>query len=330
MQTAALVFQGKNEIQLTQIEMGEPGPDEVQVRTTASMISTGTERWILTDQFSASGTPFPCVPGYQRVGIITKLGSNVQGFQPGERVIATSGQWSGPVVSYWGAHLATANTRKEEIYKLPERIGDADAAGVVVAQVGFNAASRIQLAGGDWIVVYGDGMIGHCASQAAKARGAKTIMVGHRNERLALAKLHSADHVINSHEGDVAEWVKRITGGQWVTAVLDTVQNEKVQREYVPLLKTGEGQIVYCGHSSRTSWADMPLLQLHALTCYYVSDWTPPRLKSTIRLMAEGGLSLEGLVTHRGKAGDAPIFYKMLQENKEPFLGILIDWGDYQ
>jgi 2-desacetyl-2-hydroxyethyl bacteriochlorophyllide A dehydrogenase len=328
MLTSALIFQNKDEVNLGKIEMNDPEPDEVQVKTIASLISTGTERWILSDQFSPYGTPYPCVPGYQRVGMITKLGSNVQGFSVGERVIVTSGQWGGLVASFWGGHIAEGNSNKQEIYKLPQLVKDADAAGVVVAQVGYNAASRVQLTGDDWVVVYGDGIIGQCASQAIRARGAKTIMIGHRKERLLLAAQHSADYTINSHAGNVLEQVLKITGGLQVTAVLDTVQNEKVQQEYVPMLKNGIGQIVYCGHTIRKVWADMALLQVHALTCHYVSDWNRARIEATIQLMAEGKMSLEPLVTHHGTAAEAPQLYQMLLDNKEPFLGILIDWSE--
>ena len=62
-----------------------------------------------------------------------------------------------------------------------------DAAGAVVAQVGYNAASRVAMQPGDWVVVYGDGIIGQSAAQAARARGARVILVGHRAERVALA-----------------------------------------------------------------------------------------------------------------------------------------------
>jgi 2-desacetyl-2-hydroxyethyl bacteriochlorophyllide A dehydrogenase len=326
--TSAVIFKGKDDVKLGEIEISASGPDEVQVKTTASLISTGTERWILSDVFAPSGTPYPCVPGYQRTGIITKLGSNVQGFAIGERVIVTSGQWNGSVSSYWGSHLATANSHKREIYKLPDGVKDADAAGVVVAQVGYNAASRVQLSGDDWVIIYGDGLIGQCASQAVRARGAKTILVGHRKERLELAAQYSADYTINSHAGNVLEQVLVITSGRKATAVLDTVQIERVQQEYIPLLQSGVGQIVYCGFTAGKVWADMALLSLHELTCHYVSDWNHQRIEATIQLMAEGRISLEPIVTHRGTPAEAPQLYQMLLDNKEPFLGILIDWSD--
>ncbi|MFD0670993.1 zinc-binding dehydrogenase [Cohnella sp. GCM10027633] len=310
-----------------EVDIGDPKPDEVQVRTIASFISTGTERWILTDRFSPSGTPYPCVPGYQRVGVVTKVGADIEDVRIGERVIATSGSWSEDPVPYWGAHLATANTARGEIYRVSGNVGNADAAGVVVAQVGYNAASRVTMDEGDWVVVYGDGLIGQCASQAARARGARTILVGRRPERLAIGAAHSADYAVDVRAGDPLRQVMKITGGDRVTAVLDTLQQESVQLEYVPMLRRDEGQIVYCGHTLSTAWADMSLLQVEGLTCHYVSNWTRERLEATIALMEQGAISLAPLVTHRGTAEEAPDMYRMLLDNTEPYLGILIDWS---
>jgi len=327
MKEQAIVFYARNDVRLSEIQVQDPEEDEVQVRTTASMISTGTERWILSDRFSRSGTPYPCVPGYQRTGIVEKIGRNVRQVQVGERVIATSGMSVAGTTAYWGGHLSLGNTKCGEIYRVPEYVGDDEAAGVVVAQVGCNAASRLDIRQGDWVVVYGDGLIGQCASQAARARGARTILVGRRAERLRIGGASSADFVVNASEGFVVERVREITGSALITAVLDTLQNEEVQKSYLPLLETGKGQIVYCGHSTDKAWADMTALQAHGLTCHFVSDWTRARIAATLALMNAGAIKLAPLVTHRMTSEEAPLLYRMLLENKEPFLGLMIDWS---
>jgi len=326
-ETSALLFYGPGDVGLGTIEIGDPGEEEVQVHTIASFVSTGTERWILSNRFSATGTPYPCVPGYQRVGVVVKAGVNVHDVHVGERVIATSGAWNRGANFYWGAHLALGNTHRAEIYVVPNRVGNDEAAGVVVAQVGYNAASRVAMSGDDWIVVYGDGIIGQCASQAARARGARTILIGRRPDRLALGAKISADFVLDANAGSLHSQVMTITGGCKATAVIDTLQREAIQKEYVPMLQLGKGQIVYCGHTLDKAWADMSLLQVHGLTCHFVSDWTRDRIEATIALMDKGDLKLAPLVTHRATASEAPGLYRMLLDNKEPFLGLLIDWS---
>ena len=325
-QTEAVVFVDVGEAAFQRVDVGDPGPGQVQVRTRLSTISAGTEGWILHDRFTWTPTCYPCVPGYQRVGTVEAMGPGVRGWSVGDRVMATRSDWSGALAARSGAHAAVGNTLASELFALPGEVGDVDASGLVVAQVGYNAASRARFEPGDPVVVYGDGLIGQCAAQAARARGARVILVGHRAERLELAAAHSADAVVNGHEREVVEAVRRATGSEHVTAVLDSVQTEEAQRQYTPVLARAEGQIVYCGFTPGTVWADMALLQQRELTAHFVSGWTRPRMEATLDLMARGQLSLEPLVTHLVPASRAPEMYRMVAAKAEPFLGITLDW----
>ena len=325
-QTEAAVFVGVGEAAFERVDVGDPGPGQVQVRTRFSTISAGTEGWILHDRFTWTPTRYPCVPGYQRVGTVEAVGPGVSGWSVGDRVMATRSDWPGALAARSGAHAAVGNTLASELFALPAGVGEVDASGLVVAQVGYNAASRVRFEPGDPVVVYGDGLIGQCAAQAARARGARVILVGHRAERLELAAAHSADAVVNGHEREVVEAVRRATGSEHVTAVLDSVQTEEAQRQYTPVLERAEGQIVYCGFTPGTVWADMALLQQRELTAHFVSGWTRPRMEATLDLMARGQLSLEPLVTYLVPASRAPEMYRMIAAKAEPFLGITLDW----
>ena len=325
-QTEAAVFVGVGEAAFERVDVGDPGPGQVQVRTRLSTISAGTEGWILHDRFTWTPTRYPCVPGYQRVGTVEAVGPGASGWSVGDRVMATRSDWSRPLEARSGAHAAVGNTLASELFALPAGVGEINASGLVVAQVGYNAASRARFEPGDPVVVYGDGLIGQCAAQAARARGARVILVGHRVERLELAAAHSADAVVNGHEREVVEAVRRATGSEHVTAVLDSVQTEEAQRQYTPVLERAEGQIVYCGFTPGTVWADMALLQQRELTAHFVSGWTRPRMEATLDLMARGQLSLEPLVTHLVPASRAPEMYRMVAAKAEPFLGITLDW----
>src|SRR6478672_3676420 len=105
--TPAIVFTAPNQAALQDIEMPPPGEGQVQVRTSLSTISAGTEGWIYRNLFTWSPTPYPCVPGYQRVGKITALGPGVRGWKIVQRVMAIAGDWqNNGVSSMWGSHLA--------------------------------------------------------------------------------------------------------------------------------------------------------------------------------------------------------------------------------
>ena len=329
MKTSAVVFTGPGQVDFVEIEMPPPGRDEVQVRTTYSTVSVGTEGWVFQNRFTwmAGGTPYPCVPGYQRAGVVESVGNDVTGWRAGDRVMATSGAWMGPVSPTWGSHVAVANTKAAEIYRIPDGADEIDASGAVVAQVGYNAAYRASLQPGDWVVVYGDGLIGQCVAQAARSRGARVILVGHRPERLRLAAAHSADATLNSHDEDVPTRVMALTSGRPVTAILDSVQKEDAQMQYMPLLEHGRGQVVYCGFTAGTSWADMGELQKRELTAHFISGWDRRRMEATLQLMAEGRMRLRPLITHQVACMRAPEMYRMMLAANEPFLGITLNWN---
>src|SRR6516225_3309949 len=138
MKTRAVVFTSPGQVELQEINMPAPAADEVQIRTTYSTVSVGTEGWILQNLFTWHPTPYPCVPGYQRVGVVEDVGRDVQGWHVGDHVMATLGAWPGSIQPNAGSHTALGNTPARELYRLPDGVDELDASGAVVAQVGYN------------------------------------------------------------------------------------------------------------------------------------------------------------------------------------------------
>ena len=327
MKTRAVTFTSKGGVEIRELEVPPPATNHLQVRTVCSGISAGTESWLLRDLFTWMPTPFPCVAGYQRSGVVTAVGPGVIGWKVGDRAVALTGVWStAGVAAAFGAHIELANVPAELAYPLPGQLDDIEASNAVVAQVGYNAANRAVLSAREWVLVYGDGLIGQCAAQAARARGARVIMVGHRAERLELAAQHSADAVINSGIEDVVSAVRKITAAHTVPVVLDSVQTPESQTQYIGLLEPGRGQIVYHGFTPGDHWADMGLLQQRELTTHFVSGWKPERMSATLGLMAGAGIRIRPLITHLVPFTQAPEMYRMILEKSAPFLGITLDW----
>lgn len=133
--------------------------------------------------------------------------------------------------------------------------------------------------------------------------------------------------MVNGRESDAEQAILQLTGAEKVTAVIDTIQTEEAQQMYMSLFRTDQpGQIVYSGFTPGKAWANMGHLQQRELTCYFVSGWTRRRMEATIALMADKRLALEPLITHVVGYKQAPQAYAMLLANKEPFLGVIIDW----
>src|SRR3954468_15965174 len=90
-------------VEYREVETPEPGPQDVVVQLLHSWISNGTEGSFVRGERIAGDTPrsdsdplpFPHVPGYQKVGIVSAAGAAVTRCVPGDTVFATVSKVSG-------------------------------------------------------------------------------------------------------------------------------------------------------------------------------------------------------------------------------------------
>jgi 2-desacetyl-2-hydroxyethyl bacteriochlorophyllide A dehydrogenase len=327
MRSPAIVFSARDRVEIADLEIASPRKHEIQVRSLFSTVSAGTESWLLQGLLTADEAQFPCVPGYQRAGIVTEVGPEVQGWRVGDRALALTGIWStSKVMRALGGHIAVANVPTAFSYHIPDEVDDLDASNAVVAQVGYNSAARADCKAREWVLIFGDGLVGQCSAQAARARGARVILVGHRSERLKLALRYSADGIINGLEEDVPGAVRKLVSADSVQVVFDAVQTPAVQKQYADLVQRASGRIVYNGFNPDDRWLNVGLLQRRELTAHFVMHWTRERIESTLALMASGKMRSAPLITHVVPYTQAPDMYQLIRNKSAPFLGIALDW----
>jgi threonine dehydrogenase-like Zn-dependent dehydrogenase len=369
MKSAAVLFVRPGVAALGEVHVPDRlGPTEVLVRAQRSGLSTGTERWLLTGRFFRAASPvggersFPLVPGYQKVGIVERVGSAVMAFAPGDRVFCTTGRVTGgaqarPGGEARGGHLRYSVQDQSEVLSLPPGLDPDAAAGLVLAQVGWNGASRPPVRPGDVAVVLGDGLVGQYAAQTLRARGARTLLVGSRPFRMALARRYSADDVLDRRDGGLPETIERLrqhgppqpaTSLPWQrpaeAALADPRDEGDARGADVVVDTTGARETVQAaaallrhnGHLVLQGWYPEPeneLLEdwLHAreVAAYGTGGWRRRRLLGALDAIVAGRLKTAELVTHRLPVHDAPRAYRdLVLEKREDFLGVVFDWGE--
>lgn len=331
MLSLAVVFERPGEVAVRSVELPDPAPDDVLVRTEWSALSPGTEGRVLDDRFfsrSFAAQRFPTVPGYQRVGTIEALGGAVRDLRVGQRVFATRGRVSGGVAATWGGHVALALTPADEVMPLPDGIDGRVAAGLVLAQVGHNGATRPARTGpGALVVVVGDGLVGQYAAQASRARGAHVLLAGRRTDRLAAAARHSATEVLDVRAEDLAAAV-RARRPDGADVVIDTSSTADGVRAATALLRR-DGELVLLGwYPEGENLLDVFwfIAGKRELAAHFTGGWTRPRLEATLAAVGAGTLRVAELITHDIPWQDAAEAFALARDRASVHLGIVIDW----
>jgi threonine dehydrogenase-like Zn-dependent dehydrogenase len=355
----AVVFPDPGRVEIAEIELPPLGDGDVLVDIEYSAISVGTERWCLTGKLTVPDQPplaFPHVPGYQAAGVVVQTGKGVKSLKPGDRVFSRNckrpenfsrllegghpvrsqrpGSLSSSLEtehsvrssgSWWGGHVGRHVADEKDVIPLPRTVSTREASSLLLAQVGYNGASKPPVRPGDTAVVIGEGLVGQFAAQALRAREAYVIVTGFARSRLELAGRFSADEVFNAAEGDFSAYVR----GKYpkgVQVALDTASSSETVRLAIDLLAY-EGHLVLNGfYPPPHSALDWHWLRTKEVTVHCPNSRTRERLERTLALVEGGEMRVEELMTHEFHFEKAPAAYEMLLDPAADHLGILLRW----
>lgn len=197
------------------VEVGEPGPDEVLVRHTAIGLNF-VDTYHRTGQMKHPVT-FPMILGVQGVGVVEATGPDAGSLKTGDRV-----SYSGLQGSYSEVRLAHA----DRLIVLPDDISDELAAAAFLRTLTAEYLLRRlhKVEPGETILVHAAaGGAGQIICKWAKALGAVVIGTVGSDEKAELVKGLGVDHAIVYTRDDFAEKVMEITGGRGVPVVYDSV-----------------------------------------------------------------------------------------------------------
>ncbi|KAF1042006.1 quinone oxidoreductase family protein [Xylophilus sp.] len=205
---------GPEVLQYEQIEIGEPGAGEAKVRHEAIGLNF-IDVYFRTGLYKAAQMPF--TPGNEGAGIVVAVGSGVENLKVGDRVA-----YAAMPGSYAEERILPA----DRLVKVPDSIELKTAAAMILkgmtAQY-FLRQTFVVKPGHTILFHAAAGGVGLIAGQWAKHLGATVIGTAGSEEKIALAKAHGYDHVINYRTENFVERVKELTGGEGVNVVYDSV-----------------------------------------------------------------------------------------------------------
>jgi phthiocerol/phenolphthiocerol synthesis type-I polyketide synthase C len=185
---------------------------------------------LLPDDILEHGFAGPTL-GLECAGRVTRVGSAVDGFCEGDRVVALA-------AGSFATHV-TVPTR--QAVHLPDQLSCEAAATIPVAFMTayYALLTQARLKRGEWVLIHaGAGGVGLAAIQIAQARGAKIIATAGSSTKRAFLRSLGVRHVLDSRSTEFADEVRRITGSG-VDVVLNSLAGEAMERSLACLKSFG-------------------------------------------------------------------------------------------
>lgn len=242
---------GPDVLRWEEVEVGEPGPGQVRITQHAAGLN-------YIDVYHRTGLypqALPFTPGVEGAGEVASVGAGVTGLSPGDRVA-----YVGPL----GGDAEQRLIEADRLVKLPDDMAFELAAAMMLQ--GMTARMLLRsvhaVASGETILVHAAaGGVGLIMCQWAKALGATVIGTVSTDEKAELARRHGCDHpIVYTREDFVAE-VARITAGDKLPVVYDSVGRETFLRS-LDCLRV-RGLMVSFGNASGPPEPIAPTLLAH-------------------------------------------------------------------
>ncbi len=279
----------------------------------------------------------PAALGYSSAGVVIEAGRNADGFSAGDRV-ACAGQ-------NYASHAEHIYVPKNLCVKIPDNVSFEDASYVTLGSIAMQGIRQAEPRLGDIVAVIGLGLLGQLTVQMLKANGCVVIATDVDESKLTLAKEFGVDYAIPANEFE--ETVAAVTHGYGADEVIITASTKSDG----PVETAGEicrkkGKVIIVGAVGmkipRESYY-VKELELKLSTSYgpgrydteyeekgndypygYVR-WTEKRnMQAFLQLISEKKINVTKLTTHTYDIEQAKIPYKMVMDNSEPYLGILL------
>jgi len=280
----------------------------------------------------------PIPMGYCNVGKVREVGSNVQGFSIGDRVVSN------------GNHAEVVKVSKNLCAKIPDNVTDDQASFTIIGAIALQGIRLIKPTLGEAIVVTGLGLIGLITIQLLKASGCRVLGIDYDQKKLSLAKKFGAEVVDLSKVSDPLKSAENFSRGFGVDGVIITASTDSnLPIHQAANMLRKRGRIILVGvagmNMSRDDFYKKEIsFQVsssygpgrydpnyeekgHDYPLAFVR-WTEQRnFEAILDMISMGNLNLDPLISHSYEISEALDAYKVIFEERESTLGVLINYS---
>jgi len=306
------------QITVEDVPMPDIGPDEVLVKVMAVGVCGSDVHYFEHGRIGSYVVRKPIILGHECAGIVVACGAEANRFSVGDRVAIEPGITCGrceeckggrynlcrdvqflatPPVD--GAFVQYIKHREDFLFPIPDSLSFEEAALNEPFSVGIHALNRAGMKPGWDVAIIGMGPVGLMAVVAAKAFGAKRIIVSDLEEnRLQAALRLGATDAINGRNADALEEVKKLTGNLGVHVALETAGHPLALKTATGSLRRG-GKLAIVGLPQQSEIGfNVPFLCDNEIDIYGIFRYANTYPQG-IDFLASGIADVNSLITDR-------------------------------
>jgi threonine 3-dehydrogenase len=329
-------------IWLEDVDLPEPGHNDVLIKVGRTAIC-GTDIHIYQwDDWASKTIPVPLAVGHEFSGEVVECGSEVKGFDVGDRVSAeghiTCGvcrncragrrhlciNTVGVGVNRPGAFAEYLSVPAFNVFKLPDVITDDIAAILDPLGNATHTALSFDLVGED-VLITGAGPIGIMAVAIARYAGARHVVITDINDyRLALATKMGATVALNVTDGSLADTMKDLGMEEGFDVGMEMSGNASAFRDMLRTLHHG-GRVALLGippGETAIDWNDVIFKGL-ILKGIYGREMFETWYK--MASMLQSGLDISPIITHHFDVADYEQAFQLMESGQSG--KVILNWS---
>ena len=315
-QMTAAVLYGKEHLRIESVDIPKIGHGDILVRVRTAL-TCGTDVKVFQRGYHPRMIKPPALFGHELAGDIVAVGRDVQGFEPGQRVMAAN---SAPCGKCFYCQRGTENLCEDllfnngayaeyiriparivqkNMYEIPGHVTYQDAALVEPLACVIRGLEETGLRSGDSVAIVGLGPIGMMFVLLAKAiYKARVIAIGRRQTQLDRAAAMGADEtVLNNDHADPVAAVRDLTDGRGADVVIEAVGLPEVWQLALRLLRRGGVINFFGGCPSGTEvGVDTNLMHYSELTLKASFHHTPALVRKALEAVSRGYVTAKDFV----------------------------------
>jgi len=347
----AVVFAGRDRLEIEERPVPRPGPGEAVIRITATTIC-GTDVHIVRGEYPVRPG---LILGHEPVGIIDALGPGLDDeYRIGQRVIVgaitpcgqcfycmngTHAQCGGALGGWrfgntidgaWAEYLlvphATAN-----LAPIPGDLSDEDVLLIPdIFSTGLSGAESGNIRIGDAVAIFAQGPIGLCATIGARLKGASLIIgVDTIPARLAMSRQFGANVVIDARHQDPVAEIKRLTDGRGADVTIEALGKQETFENALRATRPG-GTLSSLGVYSGKLVAPYEAFYAGLGDQTIVTTLCPggkERMRRLMSLVASRRVDLSPLLTHRFALDDIQAAFDVFSQQGDGVMKVVLRPG---